>query len=212
MLIGLRVLSQVLFTEPSNLLEHLSLVVNAKRFDILGLKLIIIVVRVGILLTLLSLACHRFYCLALDLVQDSYVIVKDNKSNKRQEVVHDWFHEVSQNTESLTLFEFWLVKHVQFLWQEWVLGVEIHVNWNFIGIVVRVVEAIIKKESAIAFATVTIIDLFATSNVFNCFDHETFLLINILPGSLSRSLMIEHICIAAEAISLESVNANAENS
>ena len=86
-----------------------------------------------------------------------------------------------------------------------------HINGHLVGIVVGVVEAIVEQESTVALATITIIDLLTSWNVFDSLDNEALLLINVLPASLSGALMVEHVGITAETVSFESFDADTKD-
>ena len=82
----------------------------------------------------------------------------------------------------------------------------------FVGIVVQIDEAIVEQESRVTLLSVRVVDLLASLDVFKGFDDETLAFVSVGPASLPRALVVKHISVRDEAISLDSFNLDSKDS
>lgn len=85
-------------------------------------------------------------------------------------------------------------------------------NRHLICIVVQVDKTVIQEEPRVAFLSIAVIHLLPSWDVITCLDDESLSLVAVIPSGLSWSLVVEHIRIWHETISLHSIDGNAENS
>ena len=95
---------------------------------------------------------------------------------------------------------------------ELVIYVIVDLQRDFICIVVQIDEAVVQEESAVALLAVAIIDLLSSLDIFDCFDDESLSLVCVGPRSLSRSLVVQHVCVGHETICFDAFDLNAEDS
>lgn len=120
--------------------------------------------------------------------------------------MHNLFFKICNNSK---LFEIRIIfNHIFLLINKLIIFFIIYFKWEFICIIIQINEAIIEEKSMITFFTITIINLFSSFDIFHCFNNETLSIISISPSCLSRSSMIQHICICYESISLYSFYLN----
>jgi hypothetical protein len=92
-----------------------------------------------------------------------------------------------------------------------VIRVVIDFDWHFICIVVQIDEAVIEEETTVAFLTIAVINLLTSLDVVQSLYNETSSVICVVPGSLSGSLVVEHVCIGHKTVGLDALNLDTEN-
>ena len=80
-----------------------------------------------------------------------------------------------------------------------------------IGIVVKIDEAVVQKESRVALLTVRVVNLLTTLDVLEGLNDETLAVVSVRPARLTGSLVVQHICVGDESISLHSLDIDAED-
>jgi hypothetical protein len=92
-----------------------------------------------------------------------------------------------------------------------VFGVVVYADWHLIGIIVQIDEAIVKEEATIALLAVGIVDLLTSLDVIEGLDDEATAVICVVPRCLPWALVIKHVGICDEAISLDTFNLDAKD-
>lgn len=92
-----------------------------------------------------------------------------------------------------------------------VFGVVVYADWHLIGIIVQIDEAIVKEEATIALLAVGIVDLLTSLDVIEGLDDEATAVICVVPRCLPWALVIKHVGICDEAISLDTLNLDAKD-
>ena len=120
------------------------------------------------------------------------------------------FVQVVNNSELSLIF---LIKdQLQLNLISWIVLLKLNRDWYFVCIVVQVDEAVVQEESRVAFATIAVVNLFASLDVVGCFNDKSSLLVAVVPGGLLWSLMIEHVSKGHKSISLDSVDCDTKDS
>lgn len=73
-------------------------------------------------------------------------------------------------------------------------------------------KAVVHKEFRIALESIGIIDLLSASNVVGGFNDKALLFLVVKPGSLARTIVVEHICEGAQSDGALAVQLDSENS
>ena len=81
-----------------------------------------------------------------------------------------------------------------------------------VGVVVQINEAIVEQESRVTLLSVRVVDLLAALDVFEGLNDETLALVCVRPAGLPRALVVEHVGVRDEAISLDSFNLDSKDS
>jgi len=143
-------------------------------------------------------------------VQFGQFTTENNVSAEFDKIEHDFFLQISNNSELLDS---------QMACQKWIFNLSTWVIWvdgdsegYLIGVIWLIDESIIQEESRIALFAIRIINLFTSWNIVASFNNKSLSFLIIIPKSLSRSSMIEHVCIWDEAICFYSFNCDTEDS
>jgi hypothetical protein len=147
-------------------------------------------------------------CLVLINEHDVLIIFYEAKPG--EEFLHDPFLHVVDDSELLEIRS--ILDHLLLDLLELVVGVIENSNGNLVRIVVEVDEAVVQEESAVALLSIAIIDLLSTLDIVKGFNYKASSVISVVPCSLSRPLMVEHVCVGDETISLDAFNLYTENS
>ncbi len=117
--------------------------------------------------------------------------------------------QVVNNAELLEIGA--ILNHILFNLLHLVIRVVINFDRHFIGIIVQIDEAVIEEETTVAFLSIAVIHLLTSLDVVQCLNNETSTVVCIVPGGLSRALVIEHVSIGHKTVSLDALNLDTEN-
>jgi hypothetical protein len=92
-----------------------------------------------------------------------------------------------------------------------VIRVVIDFDWHFIGIVVQIDEAVIEEETTVAFLTIAVVNLLTSLDVIQGLNNKSSTVICVVPGSLSRALVVEHVSIGNKTVGLDALDLDTEN-
>jgi hypothetical protein len=81
----------------------------------------------------------------------------------------------------------------------------------FVCIIVQIDKAIVEEKATVALLSITIIHLLSSLYVVQGLNHKAASIVCVVPGSLPRALVVEHVSVGHKAISLHSLDLNAEN-
>jgi hypothetical protein len=140
------------------------------------------------------------------LVHECNVFIILNEPQPRQKLVHYLILKVSNNSELLEIRV--VPDHFLLNLNVLVILVVKNLERKLIGIVVQIYEPVVQKEPVVTFLTITIINLLPPLDVFHCFYDKTLSIISVSPCCLSRSPMIQHVCISNKTISLDTFYLN----
>lgn len=158
---------------------------------------------------IISLGATTLCPLTLDLVKHGDVLVEFYKSHERGELVHDSFIEVGLDAEC-PLHEL-AAQDFSLLCGKLIIFSHLDSEGVLVCIVVQVNETIVEKETGVALLAVRVIDLFSTLDVLKSFDDKALTVISVTPACLSGALVIEHVGIRDEAVGLDSLDLDAED-
>ena len=208
------VLAQGFVDESLDGLPHSNLVYNANWLhlctleDVMEINIVRVIVR--ILLVLLSLLLVLVDCFVLGQVEHSHVLLVLNVSDPRNELVHDFLLEVVHHSELVVV----LGGLVDELHLEIVVGIclrKVDHQWHLVCVIVWIDEPVVEEEARVAFLSIAVIDLLTSGDIVTRLNNEALSLIAVIPSGLPRSLVVEHVCVWDESISLHTLDGDAED-
>ena len=138
-----------------------------------------------------------------------YVLIVFNETEPGEKFLHDALIKVINHSELLILCR--VFEHILLDLLQGIFVIVENTDWHLISIVVEVYKTIVQEEATVALLSVAVVDLFTALDVVESFNDEASPVISVVPGCLSRSLVVEHICIGHESISLNSINLDAKD-
>jgi hypothetical protein len=117
--------------------------------------------------------------------------------------------EVVYNAEFLELGR--VLNHVLLDLLHFVIFIIENAKRILICIVVQVDKTVVKEESAVALLTIAIVDLVSPLDIVKSINHEPASIVCVIPGCLSGTLVIQHVGVGNETISLYSFDLDAED-
>lgn len=146
-------------------------------------------------------------CLILDEKHDVLVVL--DEAEPGEELLHDALVEALDHSELLVLGG--VLEHVLLDLFQGIIFVVKDADGDLVGIIVEIDEAIVQEEATVALLSIAVVDLLTALDVIERFNDEASPVVSVVPCSLSRSLVVEHVCVGHEAVGLHSINLDAKD-
>lgn len=137
---------------------------------------------------------------ALKLKQFRHVLIELHEADPRHELEHDFIFQVLHDAELAETLLF--RQHLDFGLLVLIIQIVVHLQRNFVGVVVQIDEAVVQEKARIALLAVRVVDLLSALDVLDGLDDEAVVLVRVGPGGLSRPLVVQHVGVGDEAVRL----------
>ena len=146
-------------------------------------------------------------CLVLNKKHDILIVLY--KTKPWEHLMHYALVKVVYNTELFELST--ILNHVLLNLLHLIFRIVKDTDGYLVCIIVQVYKSVVEEKATIALLSIAIINLLSSFDIVKSLDYEATTIVCIVPSCLSRALMIEHVCIGNESISLYSFNLNTKD-